>query len=117
MTTIEDLQKICDQLPGVTQDIKWEDHLCFNIGGKMFLVTSPDHFPISASFKVDDEDFEEISTKPGFIPAPYMARNKWVRLDDITKLGLKQWEAYINRSYYLIASKLTKKLQKELGIS
>ncbi|MEO8665323.1 MAG: MmcQ/YjbR family DNA-binding protein [Ignavibacteria bacterium] len=42
---IEDLQKIAMGLPGVAQDIKWQGHLCFNIGGKMFLVTSPDALP------------------------------------------------------------------------
>jgi hypothetical protein len=33
----EDLQGICEKLKGVTEDIKWEDHLCFNVGKKMFL--------------------------------------------------------------------------------
>jgi len=80
---IEDLQQICGQHKGVTQDIKWEDHLCFNVGGKMFLVTSPDSVPQSASFMVTDDDFIEFSNRFGFIPAPYLARYKWVYVDDI----------------------------------
>lgn len=80
--SIEDLQKICGEFKGTTEDIKWEDHLCFNVGGKMFLVTAPDHVPHSASFKASDEEFTELSARKGFIPAPYMARHKWVQVDE-----------------------------------
>jgi predicted DNA-binding protein (MmcQ/YjbR family) len=45
---IEDLEKICKSFKGVTEDIKWEDHLCFNVGNKMFLITAPD---TSAAFR------------------------------------------------------------------
>ncbi|MDP2386242.1 MAG: MmcQ/YjbR family DNA-binding protein [Bacteroidota bacterium] len=114
--TIEDLQSICKPLKGVTQDIKWEDHLCFNVGEKMFLVISPDTVPVSASFKVSDEEFEELSAKKGFMPAPYLARYKWVHLDNISRLSKKQWEKYISQSYYLIASKLPSKTKKILGM-
>jgi hypothetical protein len=41
---IEDLQKICKSFHGVTEDIKWENHLCFNVGEKMFLITAPDKY-------------------------------------------------------------------------
>lgn len=114
--TIEEIRKIALALNGVTEDIKWEDHLCFNIGGKMFLVTSPDHVPVSASFQVSDEEFDELSHQPGFMPAPYMAKHKWVHLDDIKRLTKKQWQYYIRQSYHLKAQKLPKKLRKELGI-
>jgi predicted DNA-binding protein (MmcQ/YjbR family) len=51
--------------PGVTKDIKWGEHLCFNIGGKIFLVTAPDNVPVSASFKTSDEDFESLPNRQG----------------------------------------------------
>ena len=56
--TIEDIRAICMELPGVTEDIKLGEHLCFNVGGKSFVFTSPDRAPVSASFKVPAEDFE-----------------------------------------------------------
>lgn len=114
--TIEDIQKICSQYRGVTQDIKWEDHLCFNVGGKMFLITAPDAVPVSASIKVSGENFEEISARQGFMPAPYLARYKWVWMDDITRLSSKEWHAYIETAYHLVASKLPSRLRKEIGI-
>lgn len=114
--TIEEIQEICKGLKGMKEDIKWEDHLCFNVGDKMFLVTAPDAVPISASFKVGDEEFDELSAKKGFMPAPYLARYKWVHLDDISRLSKKQWEKYIKQSYRLIGSKLPGKLKKEFGL-
>jgi len=88
---IEDLQQICRQLKGVKQDIKWEDHLCFNVGGKMFLVTSPDNVPQSASFKVTDDDFIELCNRDVFFPAPCLVRYKWVYVNDIKRLKGLEW--------------------------
>ena len=115
--SIEDLQKICDQLPKVTTDIKWEDHLCFNVGDKMFLVTSPDHVPCTASFKTGDEEFEKLIAKEGVAPAAYLARHKWVKVDDIKLLSGEEWKHYINESYKLVASKLPAKIRRELKLS
>ncbi len=113
---IEDLIKIVKNLPGVTFDIKWENHLCFNVGGKIFLITSPDEVPVSASFKVPDEEFDEWTTRSGIIPAPYLARYKWVRIDDITKLNLKEWEEVLLYAYRHKSKSLTARRRKELGI-
>jgi predicted DNA-binding protein (MmcQ/YjbR family) len=114
--TVDILQNICRALPGVTEDIKWEDHLCFNIGGKMFIVTAPDVVPVSASFKVPAEVFEEMAAKPGFKPAQYLARYHWVWIDDISRLSKKEWETFINQSYTLIAAKLPQKIRNEFGL-
>jgi predicted DNA-binding protein (MmcQ/YjbR family) len=113
---IEEIQEMCSKLKGVTQDIKWEDHLCFNIGGKMFLVTAPDNVPVSASIKVSDEEFENLPQREGIIPAPYMARHKWVFLDDINRFSKKEWKFYITEAYRLVAEKLPLKKQREIGL-
>ena len=81
----------------------------------MFLVTAPDNVPVSASFKTSDEDFEVLPNRPGFIPAPYMARNKWIFVDDISRFAKKDWEKYLQSSYSLIASKLSLRMQKEIA--
>jgi predicted DNA-binding protein (MmcQ/YjbR family) len=113
---IEEIRSICKKLKGVTEDIKWSDHLCFNVGGKMFLVTAPDHYPVSASIKVSDEEFETLPLRDGIIPAPYMARHKWVYLDDINRFSRKQWEQYINEAYTIVASKLPIKIKAGIGL-
>jgi predicted DNA-binding protein (MmcQ/YjbR family) len=114
--TVEDIRNICLKLKGVTEDIKWGDHLCFNIGGKMFMVTAPSSVPVSASFKTSDEDFEELGVKPGFKPAPYMARHKWIYTEDIGLLGAKDWKRYITSAYTIVSSGLPAKTRKALGI-
>src|SRR4051812_29199772 len=111
---LEELRAFCLSLPSVTEDIKWEYHLCFSVGGKMFIITAPDEVPVTASFKTSDENFEKLTARSGFIPAPYMARNKWVHLDDIARLTHKQWKELMQESYDLVFEKLTGKLKKEI---
>ena len=114
--TIEDFQKICKSLPSVTEDIKWEHDLCFCIGGKMFMVVGLDESPVTASFKVKDDEFEDLCAREGFMPAPYLARHKWVCVDDINKMSKKEWQHYIHQSYELIKAKLPKKTLKQIEV-
>lgn len=107
--TLDAIQKICNSFPGVTEDIKWEDHLCFNVGGKMFLVTSPDLSPVTASFKTSEEKFNELTEQVGFKPAPYLGKHKWVYVDNIDLLTNNEWKELLSLSYELIKSKLPKK--------
>jgi predicted DNA-binding protein (MmcQ/YjbR family) len=112
---IENLQKLCLSLPAATEDIKWEHDLCFSVGAKMFCVTGLEP-PFSCSFKVRDEEFDELSTREGFMPTKYMARAKWVTVNNAAKLNKKEWEGYIRQSYELVKAKLTKKMRADLGI-
>ena len=111
---IEFLRSLCLALPGTTEGIKWDHDLCFMVAEKLFCVTSIDP-PHRVSFKVPDEDFEELSQRDGFIPAPYMARNKWVSVEKTNKVSRKEWKEFIEQSYQLIKARLPKKVQKELG--
>ena len=112
---IDTLRKFCLSLPAVTEDVKWGNDLVFSVGAKMFCVASLEP-PFSCSFKVKDEEFEEMSNRDGFKPAPYMARAQWVLVNNPAKLNKKEWEKYIRGSYEMVKSKLTKKLRSELGI-
>ena len=114
--TLEDLQLICEKLPGTTTDIKWEHHLCFNVGEKMYLITSPDEIPPNASFKVSEEDFVALTERPGIQQARYFARRQWVSVEDIALLNKDEWDRLIKASYKLVSAKLTKRLRTELGI-
>jgi predicted DNA-binding protein (MmcQ/YjbR family) len=112
--SLEEIRKYCLSLKGVTESIKWEHHLCFCIGEKMFMITSPDEFPVNASFKTTDELFDKLIAREGFIAAPYLARNKWVKIDDVRRLSAKDWKKFIDTAYDQIFQKLTMKLQKEI---
>lgn len=111
---IETIRSICQSFPGVTEDVKWEHDLVFSVGLKMFCVVGLDETPVSASFKVKDEEFEEIASRPGFKPAPYVAKYKWVLIDDISRMSRQDWEHYIRQSYELVKAKLPAKLRKQL---
>ena len=113
---IEDLQSICKKLPAVTEDIKWGHDLVFSVGGKMFCVAGLDQSPTSASFKVKDEEFDEMSSREGFKPAPYVAKYKWVWTDDISKMSKKEWAHYVQQSYELVKAKLSPKAKREAGL-
>jgi predicted DNA-binding protein (MmcQ/YjbR family) len=113
---IESLRKYCLSLPAVVEDIKWGHDLVFSVGGKMFCVASLET-PLTFSFKVRDEEFEELSVQDGFMPAPYMARAKWVLVTNPAKLHKKEWEEYVKQSYEMIKAKLTRKVRQELGIA
>ena len=103
----------CRSFPGVTEDTKWDNDLVFSIGGKMFAVTNLGE-ATGMSFKVEDDRFLELTDRPGIIPAPYLARAKWVYVEDANALNDDEAAQLLRRSYELVFAKLTKKLQREL---
>lgn len=113
---IEDIQHICTGFPQVKNDIKWGHDLCFTVGEKMFCVVGLDQSPTTASFKVTDEAFDEMVDQPHFKPAPYVAKYKWVYIDDIEKMSNKDWQHYLRQSYELVKAKLSPKVKKQLGL-
>jgi predicted DNA-binding protein (MmcQ/YjbR family) len=110
---IDILREYCLSLPGATEDIKWGHDLCFSVGSKMFSVTGLEN-DAGISFKVPEEDYEELAAREGFIPAPYMARNKWVLLTERSLLPDKELQKFIKQSYELVRAKLPAKVKKEL---
>ncbi len=112
--TGEEIRQICLSLPSATEDVKWEDHLCFNIGGKMFCITVFEN-PITASIKVSGEDFKTLTQRPGIIPAPYLARNMWVKIETPGALKIPEWQHFLRESYRLVLEKLPVKMQQALS--
>ena len=110
---VEDIRAIALKCPHATEDVKWGADLCFCISEKMFCVTSMED-EVKFSLKVPDDEFEELCQRQGFIAAPYMARNKWVMIDESARLSKKELEGLIKRSYELVKAKLPKKLQEKL---
>lgn len=108
------LRSLCLSLPAATETIQWGDNRVFKVGGKMFAVSG--HADDSLySFKVADERFLELSDLPGFKPAPYLARAKWVQVDpDSCALPYEHLEDLVREAYEIIFAKLTKKAQREI---
>ena len=110
---IEDVHQFCNSLEGTTESIKWEDHLCFCIGEKMYAITSLTGRP-SLSIKVTEEEYNELVETPDFHPAPYLARYKWVATDDFTVVPDEELIALLRTSYHLIRAKIPKSKLKKL---
>ena len=109
---IEEIRAFCKKLPSVTEDVKWGADLCFCIGEKMFCVV-PLEGEYRITFKAGEEIFDELSIREGFMPAKYLARAKWVTLNDVSLVKRKELEGLIKHSYELIKAKLPKKALKK----
>ena len=105
-------------LPGASEDVKWGADLVYSIGGKMFCVFLLDAGRArTCSFKVDDDRFLELTGVRGVIPAPYLARAKWVLVGQEHGLATTDLDALVRRSHALVAARLTKKLQRDVGMA
>ncbi len=113
---IVQLQHWCESLPSVITDIKWENNLCFTVGGKIFCMIALDE-AFSVSFKAADDDFHELLERDGIIPAPYLARAKWVSVIRENALTLREWEQYLFQAYKLVTAKLSRKVRQQLGLN
>ena len=111
---IESIREYCLQKPGVTEGMKWGDHLTFMVAEKMFVIFGLDQTPINASFKVSDEDFELMQHQLGMKAAPYLARYKWIAIDDIGIIPESDCKRILDNSYELIKNKLPKKVQASI---
>lgn len=113
--TDDPLVHFCRALPSVTEDVKWDDDLVLSVGGKMFAI-----FDLKGSewlcFKVDPLVFTGLVQQEGIRPAPYLARHHWVQVTDRAVLTQANLEDFFAESHRLVASKLTKKLQRDLGL-
>lgn len=105
-------------LPAATEDVKWGADLVHSVGAKMFVVYLLDEagHARSCSFKVDTDRFLELTAVPGVMPAPYLARAKWVQVTQPHGLTADDLDALVRRSHALVAAGLTKKLRTELGL-
>ena len=66
------------------------------------------------SFKCTDEAFAELVEREGIVPAPYMARAKWVALETFDALTDREIEERIRESYDIVFAKLTRKQQAQI---
>lgn len=109
------VKRVCLALRGATLDHPWDDdHDAYKVGGKMFAVMGAMG---GLSFKVSDIAFEVLTASGKARPAPYLARSKWVHLDDPGDWPDDDLAAQLRAAYTIIAAKLTKKVRAELGLT
>src|SRR5271157_1464196 len=96
---IDQLRKVCLAFPGATEQIQWGDDLLFKVGGKMFAVTRLEPGPVWLSLKANPENYAELTERPGVIPAPYLARAKWIALESPDALPTADISQLLRESY------------------
>ena len=101
-------------LPGATLSIQWGDDRVYKVGGKMFAAMGGGKAP-SLSFKVDDVAFEMLTEREGVIPAPYLARAKWVQLTTLKAMADGELRDRLAIAHRIIAEKLPKKLRPDIA--
>jgi predicted DNA-binding protein (MmcQ/YjbR family) len=106
------VRSFCLQLPGVTEEVKWE-HLAYCIGGKIFAIQNLEPRAVALSFKCQPEAFAELTERPAIIQAPYFARGQWVALERTDALPRRELEPLLRTAYELVLAKLPKKKQAE----
>lgn len=112
----EKFRKLCLSMPGATETVQWGNDLVFKVGGKMFAVAALDAASTHrASFKCSDEGFAELQEQEGAVPAPYMARAKWIAVAGWDTLPDREFDARVREAYRLIVEKLPKKTQAAIS--
>jgi predicted DNA-binding protein (MmcQ/YjbR family) len=114
MMDIDWLREICLAFRGVTEQIQWGNDLLFKVGGKMFAIAPLEPAPVCLTFKCSDESFAELTERSQIIPAPYLARSKWVALESPDAMTRGELEELLRTSYELVFAKLPKRAQEEL---
>jgi predicted DNA-binding protein (MmcQ/YjbR family) len=111
---VEWVRKLCRSFAHTTEQIQWGSDLVFKVGGKMYAVMPLEPAPVWLSFKCTDEEFATLTEQAGVIPAPYMARAKWVSLESQDALGPAAVKRLLRMSYDLVLAKLPQKTRSLL---
>jgi len=108
----------CQGFQGVSHVEQWGGASVWKVGGKIFAICSKwgagRHDKIS--FKCSDLTYSILCEQPGIIPAPYLARSKWVQIQNREAMNGHDIKAYIKAAHEIITGKLTKAKRKELNL-
>lgn len=117
--TYDEYNGYCGTMRGATHVVQWGGADVWKVGGKVFAIGGWENGENAAiTFKTSDIAFEILKDLPGLRPAPYLASRgfKWIQHYDRPGLSDDDLRDYIARSYELVVSGLTKKLQRQLGL-
>ncbi len=118
--TYEEYNAFCETLPATTHVVQWGGAHVWKVGGKVFAIGGwDDGEEAHITFKTSPIAFEILQEQPGLRPAPYLAPRgmKWIQHYEKPGLSDDDLKVYIKESHRIVASGLTKKKQKELGLT
>ncbi|UTW58209.1 MmcQ/YjbR family DNA-binding protein [Kordiimonas sp. SCSIO 12603] len=116
--TRDEFDAFCASLKATTNVIQWGDSSVWKVGGKIFAIAGiwGEGAHTKVSFKCSELSYQILCELEGVVPAPYLARAKWVQVQEDGALSDDDIKSYIEEAHEIIAGKLTKKLRTELGL-
>src|ERR1700721_2216015 len=109
------VRELCLSFPQTTEQIQWGEVLVFKVAGKIHALAALQPSKTWLTFKASPENFVELTESPGIIPAPYLARAKWVALETKDPLPLDELARLLRESYDMVVAKLPKKTREALS--
>jgi predicted DNA-binding protein (MmcQ/YjbR family) len=111
MNTADAIRKFCLAFPQATENLQWEDNLCFKINAKIFATLGLDNPRLC--FKCTPEIFAELIEREDIRPAPYVGRYKWVLLERLDAVSWNELRGLIQQSYEMVSAKAPKPKKKK----
>ena len=113
---LEELRGYCLTKKGVEEGFPFGgDTLVFKVCGKLFLLTGIDSQPVQFNAKCDPEKAIELRENYSCVlPGYHMNKQHWNTIICDGTASKKQIQEWIDDSYNLVVSSLTKKLKAEL---
>ena len=110
MPDVEWIRKLCLSLHDTTENIQWDEDLCFKVRGKLFTIVDLSQGNLApVCLKCTPEKFDELLEIENISQAPYVGRYKWILLANSNVLPSSELEALIRQSYDLVVAKTPKK--------
>jgi len=110
---IDWVRSYCLSFPHATETLQWEA-LVFKVAGKIFAIAALEPERHVLSIKCAEGKFSEMIECPGVVPAPYLARAKWIAFESEDAIPHQQLRGLIRESYDLVFAKLPRKAREEL---
>ncbi|MCY7351917.1 MAG: MmcQ/YjbR family DNA-binding protein [Cytophagaceae bacterium] len=117
--TLDSFRNYCLAKPAVTEEMPFgPDTLVFKIVGKMFALTSLDTERFSINLKCDPERAIELrASNACVLPGYHMNKAHWNTILIDRSVSNAQLQEWIDDSYNLVLTSLTRKKQMELRAS
>src|SRR5947209_17136104 len=107
---VDSIRAYCMSFPRATENLQWEEDLCFKVRGKIFVIVSLDSLRLC--FKCDPETFADLIEREDIRPAPYVGRYKWIMLDRLDALRSDELKDLIQQSYAMVVAKAPKRTSR-----
>jgi predicted DNA-binding protein (MmcQ/YjbR family) len=107
------IREHCLGLPFVTEVVRWEEHLLFKVGGRMFAMIDLDGH--SCSLRCTPEMYAELVELADVVPCSHnMWKYHWVTTETLNAVPDREFRALLTAAYQIVRAGLPKAVRAEL---